>query len=60
MKLKTSIYVFIATVYELIRGLLNNGYWWLIPLVFILLPISLGFIIVQAVPIVAPFVYTLF
>ncbi len=60
MKISTYICVFFSTLGELIRGLHKSGYWWLIPLIFIFLPISLIFLLVQAVPIVAPFVYTLF
>jgi len=51
---------YISTLYELLHGLHKRGHWWLIPLIIIMLPLSLFFILVQAIPIVAPFVYTLF
>ncbi len=60
MKLAASTQSFVSTLFELIRGLHRSGYWWLIPLIIIMLPLSLVFIFAQAVPIVAPFVYTLF
>ena len=50
----------LATVRELIRGLWEGPYWWLVPLVIILLPAAFVFMILQAVPLVAPFVYTVF
>lgn len=48
------------TIYELLKGLSKGRNWWLIPIVFILLPFSIIFVLLQAVPVVAPFVYTLF
>ncbi len=48
------------TVLELLRGLWNGPRWWLAPLVFLLLPTAILFICLKAVPLVAPFVYTLF
>ncbi|MGI9227853.1 MAG: DUF5989 family protein [Gammaproteobacteria bacterium] len=51
---------YITTLSQLLRGLHKSGHWWLIPLIILMLPLSLFFILVQAVPIVAPFVYTLF
>ena len=50
----------IATAKELIRGLWNGPYWWLVPLAILLLPTALVFIILEAVPLVAPFVYSVF
>ncbi len=49
-----------ATIVVLIRSLWNGPYWWLVPALFILLPAAAIFIFLQAVPIVAPFVYTVF
>ncbi len=49
-----------STVLELLRGLSRGRNWWLIPVIFILLPFALVFVLLQAVPVVAPFVYTLF
>lgn len=49
-----------STVGELIRGLWNGPYWWLVPVVALLLPAAVLFVFLQAVPVVAPFVYTVF
>lgn len=50
----------VSTVGELLRGLWRGPYWWLVPLVTLLLPAALLFIFFQAVPFVTPFVYTVF
>jgi len=50
----------IATAAELIRGLWQGPYWWLVPVAALLLPAATLFIFLQAVPLVAPFVYTVF
>ena len=49
-----------STSAELLRGLWRGPYWWLIPMVLFLLPLGLVFMVLQAFPVVAPFVYTLF
>ncbi|HEV8114495.1 MAG TPA: DUF5989 family protein [Planctomycetota bacterium] len=49
-----------STAVELIRGLYRGPYWWLAPVVLLLLPAAIIFIFLQAVPYVAPFVYTIF
>jgi len=49
-----------ATFLELVRALWRGPFWWLVPVVCFLLPIALVLIVVQAVPLVAPFVYALF
>mgnify|MGYP003335612945 CR=1 FL=1 len=49
-----------STVLELLRGLSRGRNWWLIPVIVILLPFAIVFVLLQAVPVVAPFVYTLF
>jgi len=49
-----------ATSTELLVSLWRGPYWWLVPVVAVLLPAALIFIALQAMPIVAPFVYTLF
>jgi hypothetical protein len=54
MKLGTS------TASELIRGLWRGPYWWLVPVLLLLLPAAVLFVFLQAVPFVAPFVYTVF
>ena len=48
------------TVVELIQSMWRGPYWWLVPVVLILLPSALIFVFLQAVPLVAPFVYTVF
>jgi hypothetical protein len=48
------------TVVELIGSMWRGPYWWLVPVVLILLPSALIFVFLQAVPLVAPFVYTVF
>lgn len=49
-----------ATVFELLRSMWHGRYWWLVPVIVILIPATIFFIVLQAAPIVAPFVYTLF
>jgi hypothetical protein len=48
------------TAVELIVALWDGPYWWLVPVVLLLLPAALVFIFLQAAPLVAPFVYTVF
>ena len=50
----------VATTGELIGALWRGPYWWLVPVLMVLLPAALVFVVLQAVPIAAPFVYTLF
>ncbi|MBI3844680.1 MAG: hypothetical protein HY292_08595 [Planctomycetes bacterium] len=50
----------ISTAFELVRALWRGPFWWLIPVVCLLLTSAVFFIVLQAVPVVAPFVYTLF
>lgn len=50
----------LATVAELLVALWQGPFWWLLPLVVLLLPAALLFILLQAAPLVAPFVYTVF
>jgi hypothetical protein len=38
----------------------RGPYWWLVPLILFLLPAALIFVVLQAVPLAAPFVYTIF
>ena len=56
MSVKTRV----LTAVELLRALWNGPYWWLIPVVLLLLPAAAVFIFLQAAPLVAPFVYTVF
>ena len=48
------------TAIELLRALWSGPFWWLIPVVLLLLPAAAVFISLQAAPLVAPFVYTVF
>lgn len=50
----------LKTSRELIGVLWHGRYWWLVPLILFLLPAALVFAFLQAVPLVAPFVYTVF
>jgi len=50
----------ISTSIELLRALWDGPYWWLVPVVLLLLPAAVIFIFLQAAPLVAPFVYTVF
>jgi len=58
MRLLSSIVSGCSTSLELLRGLWNGPYWWLVPLAALLLPATLAAILFQTVPWVAPFVYT--
>ena len=55
-KLRTGL----STTKELIKGLWDGPHWWLVPVVLVLLPAALVFVVIQGMPLVAPFVYTLF
>ena len=48
------------TSWELLGNLWDGPYWWLAVVVAILLPAAVFLVILQATPVVAPFVYTLF
>ena len=56
----SSLRVGASTSAELVRSLWRGPYWWLVPVIALLLPAALLFIFLQAVPLVAPFVYTVF
>ncbi|QDU67480.1 DUF5989 family protein [Engelhardtia mirabilis] len=49
-----------STAVELLVGVWNSEFWWLVPLVLVLLSVSIIFVFLQAAPLVAPFVYTVF
>lgn len=59
-RLSSSLKTRFSTAGELMKGLWNGPYWWLVPVVALLLPAAIVFIFLQAVPLVAPFVYTVF
>lgn len=50
----------VSTSFELLKSLWNGPYWFVVPLAVLLLPAAVIFVFLQAVPIVAPFVYTVF
>lgn len=50
----------LATARELVRGVWRNGHVWLLPLILFLLPAAAVFCLLQTVPLVAPFVYSVF
>ncbi|HVS18602.1 MAG TPA: DUF5989 family protein [Planctomycetota bacterium] len=50
----------LASVAALLRGLWNGPRWWLVPVILLLLPIAVLLAFLQAVPLVAPFVYAVF
>jgi hypothetical protein len=50
----------IGTTIELLRSMARGRYWWLVPIVLFLLPIAAVLVLLQTVPLVAPFVYTIF
>lgn len=50
----------LKTVFELLRAMWRGPNWWLVPLILFLLPAALVFVVLQAVPLAAPFVYTIF
>ncbi|MFT7671394.1 MAG: hypothetical protein ACI8X5_004112 [Planctomycetota bacterium] len=56
----TSMKIGSSTATELVRGLWQGPFWWLVPVILLLLPAALLFVFLQAVPFVAPFVYTVF
>jgi hypothetical protein len=47
-----------STLKELISGMWNGPFWWLLPVLLFLVPIALLFVFLHAAPYVAPFVYT--
>jgi hypothetical protein len=49
-----------ATAVELVRAQWSGPYWWLVPVLLVLLPTAVIFVLLQAAPLVAPFVYTVF
>lgn len=50
----------LQTAWELIVSVWRGPHWWLVPVVLILLPAAALLVFLQTVPIVAPFVYTVF
>jgi hypothetical protein len=50
----------LGTVGELYRTLVENGRWWMVPMIAILGLTSLLLVAIAAIEYVAPFVYTIF
>lgn len=50
----------IGVCWELIKNLWSGPNWWLVPVILILLPAAAVLVFLEAVPVVAPFVYTVF
>jgi hypothetical protein len=49
-----------ATGFELVGAFWNGPFWWMVPLVIMLLLAATVLIMLQAAPAIAPFVYALF
>jgi hypothetical protein len=47
------------TVFELFRMLSANGRWWAMPFFAIVIVLSVVLCVLQAIPYVAPFIYTI-
>lgn len=60
MGMMRSVRTGLATVRELLAGLWSGPYWWLVPVLVFLLPLSVLFLLLKAAPVIAPFVYTVF
>lgn len=60
MKLITRIKTGVTTVGELLASLWRGPFWWLVPLIVLLVPAAIFFVLLQAVPMVSPFIYTIF
>jgi len=50
----------LATAWELNVSLWRGPNWWLVPVLWILLPAAALLVFLNSVPVVAPFVYTVF
>ncbi len=48
------------TFIELLRSVWRGPFWWAVPLIVLLLPLTIVFVILHAIPLVSPFVYTVF
>ena len=49
-----------STVKELLTHVWRGPNWWLVPVILILLPLSLVLVLLNAMPMVAPFAYSIF
>jgi hypothetical protein len=50
----------VTTVGELLGNLWRGPFWWTVPLIVLLIPAAIFFVLLQAVPMVSPFIYTIF
>ncbi len=50
----------LGTAQELVVAMWRGPFWWMVPVLAILLPVALLLILLQITPAVAPFVYTVF
>lgn len=50
----------LSTVRELVGATWRGPRWWLVPVLFLLLPLAALLVFLTAVPLVAPFVYAVF
>lgn len=50
----------VATISELFRMLGQNGRWWIMPAVAVVVLLGLVLAALHAIPYVAPFIYTVF
>jgi hypothetical protein len=48
------------TVVEFLAAVWRGPNWWLVPVMIFLLPLAVIFMLLQAMPLVAPFVYVVF
>ena len=49
----------VRTAGELIVSIWRGPHWWLVPVVLLLLPVAVLLVLVETVPIVGSFVYTI-
>ena len=58
-RLGRSIWAWFTTGTELIVAFWNGPFWWMVPMVLMLLIASVVFIALKAAPMIAPFVYSI-
>ena len=50
----------VSTLTELLGSVWRGPRWWLVPVILVLLPLAILLVILNAVPLVSPFVYVVF
>ncbi len=60
MRLFKKLKLGVQTCWELIVSMWRGPNWWLVPVILILVPTAALLVFLETVPIVAPFVYTVF